>query len=40
MKVLGEFKDKESLEKITSYLKIRLNQALKKSAELLNDGIT
>ena len=40
MKVLGEFKDKESLETITSYLKNRLNQAFKKSAKLLNDGIT
>ena len=38
MKVLSEFSDKDSLEKITGYLKSRLNMTLQKSEKLLNDG--
>lgn len=38
MKVLSEFSDKDSLEKITGYLKLRLNMTLQKSEKLLNDG--
>ena len=38
MKVLSEFSDKDSLEKITGYLKQRLNMTLQKSEKLLNDG--
>ena len=40
MKVLSEFSDKDSLEKITGYLKLRLNMTLQKSEKLLNDGKT
>ena len=40
MKVLSEFSDKDSLEKITGYLKLRLNMTLQRSEKLLNDGKT
>jgi hypothetical protein len=40
MKVLSEFSDRDSLEKITGYLKLRLNMTLQKSEKLLNDGKT
>ena len=38
MKVLSEFNDRESLDKITNYLKMRLNATLEKASELLNTG--
>ena len=38
MKVLSEFNDRESLDKITNYLKMRLDVTLKKASELLNTG--